>query len=201
MSDDYESFPPAKRGPRPTLWASIVRELTEEDAAIVRARRPDPSISLTANVSRITHSHHRLAQLLAQGHDVTEVALLTGYQPSYIYSLRNNNPAFKELLFSYEQERRQVFVDVMERMKVLGLTTLDELQARLAEDPGGWSNRELMDMAEMLLVKPAANQRNLAVMTGGPASPTVNITFVDPGHSPPTIDATPNPIPQIKAAE
>jgi len=53
----------------------------------------------------------------------------------------------------YEGKVEQEYVDGLERMQVLGLSALDELQARLEADPEGWTKRELMELAELLRIK------------------------------------------------
>lgn len=144
---------PSRGGRRPSaeLVIEIVRPLSEAD--LPKLTSPDPIGSKPIPIATLRSSHHQLAQLLAQGRPDTEVALITGYSPSRISILRAD-PSFSELLESYREIRNEIFVDTLERMKILGLSTLDELQERLESAPERWSNRELMEMADLMLVKP-----------------------------------------------
>jgi hypothetical protein len=60
-------------------------------------------------------------------------------------------------------------------MEVLGLSALDELQARLEADPEGWTKRELMELAELLLIKQRLPGERREVSPGGVR---VNVQFV-----------------------
>ena len=68
-------------------------------------------------------------------------------------------------------------MDVLERMKSLAIGSLDELQARLADEPTKWSKRELMDLAELLL-KHGAGGEKVTSGNAGAGGATVNVTFV-----------------------
>jgi len=170
------------------LSIEVVRELTEEDLPTLLA--PAPIGAPTGALAKLHHSHHQLAQLIARGVETTEVSLITGYSISYISRLSNEDPAFGELVSHYSSEREAVFVDVLERMRALGLSTLDEIQERLAESPELWSRRELMELAELLLLKPQMR----GVSNGGApaASVSVNVKFVtapEQGESRTSLDA------------
>ena len=106
----------------------------------------------------------------------------------------------------YEGKVEQEYVDGLERMQVLGLSALDELQARLEADPEGWTKRELMELAELLLIKQRLPGERREVSPGGVR---VNVQFVTAessrrpakvmehfGESPkaPTIDIVPQVI-------
>lgn len=153
MSSAHTSIGPARGGRKPSaeLIIEIIRGLTEDDIQALTA--PDLIGSKPIPIQALRASHHQLAQLIAQGKPDTEIALLTGYSPSRI-SILKSDPTFSELVSSYQAVRHDIFVDTLERMKVLGLSTLDELQERLESDPTKWSNRELMEMADLMLVKP-----------------------------------------------
>ena len=75
----------------------------------------------------------------------------------------------------YEGKVEQEYVDGLERMQVLGLSALDELQARLEADPEGWTKRELMELAELLLIKQRLPGERREVSPGGVR---VNVQFV-----------------------
>jgi hypothetical protein len=171
---DLGSARGAKRVPTP-LSVEVVRALTEEDLPELQA--PVPLGTEYKGLLRVRHSHHQLAQVLARGSDHIEASLITGYSTVYIWKLTQEDPTFKDLLAHYGEERKAVFVDVLERMKVLGLSSLDELAARLEDDPEGWSKRELMEMAELMLVKGRQGAGTSAGLPAGPAV-SVNVKFV-----------------------
>lgn len=180
QSIDEIFLAPAKRG-RPSAGSGItswVRELGEAD---VEALANQPQLpTAPVDLQRVTHAHHSLARLIATGKPAVEVALLTGYTPEYIHRLKRD-PAFIELLGYYETQKEQVFADVLERMKVLGLMTLEQLQQRIDEQPDSWSHRELMELAKLTLVEGRSKPGGAASGTDGGASGAgvvVNVKFV-----------------------
>ncbi len=173
-----EIFLPDSRGgrrPRVHVEIAVLRSLTAEDVPALAAREPMGTSAQT--VLTIKHAHHQLARLLASGTPGGEVSLITGYSPAYISSIQRD-PMFVELLEYYSHQREQVFVDTLERMKTLGLTTLDELQARLEASPEKWTNQQIMDLAELLLIKPARAAGGLGGVPGAGGGVQVNVTFV-----------------------
>jgi hypothetical protein len=133
LLDDI-SLGESRGGRRPsTTTCQVVRPLTAEDLPRLNSRELTPAANLPTLLTLRT-AHHQLAQLLAQGRDQETVALITGYNTAYISRLKGD-PQFRNLLDYYAAEREQIFVDVMERMKGLGLSTLEELQQRLEDDP------------------------------------------------------------------
>lgn len=168
---------PPRGGKKPQVeieW-SVVRALDQDD--LVKMASGDLPAVQGGGVLKIRHSHHLLAQALATGRTQAEVSLLTGYSPSYI-SIIKEDPAFAELLAYYAGNREKAFVDVLDRMKSLGLSSLDELQARLADDPDGWSKRELMDLSELMLVKGRGGALPDGIGMKGPAGVSVTVNFV-----------------------
>jgi hypothetical protein len=156
------------------LVIEVVRGLTVEDVPAVLASQARAS---GQSLVRVTTAHHRLAQLIAQGKDNTEVSMMTGYNPAYLSRLRSD-PSFAELVSTYAAERQLVFADVLLRMKDLGLSSLDELQARLADEPEKWTKRELMDLAELCLQPTTAT----AMAKGGQPQQggvNINVNFVE----------------------
>lgn len=188
---DIDIGPARGRRPREDLEFIIVRGLTEDDMAELAT--PSPLGSSPIPIQALRASHHQLAQLIAQGRPDTEVSLITGYSQSRI-SILKKDPSFAELLAGYKGVRERVFVDTLERMKILGLSTLDELQERLETDPERWTNRELLEMADLLLVKPRAAEAAIRGQSTGGAMPpgvTVNVQFVKSDTPPLTIDLKP----------
>jgi hypothetical protein len=185
------------RGGRGQKELEIIRALTAEDLELLA--HPPPVNSTAPTVQALRASHHQLAQLLARGLPATEASLITGYSLSRISILRGD-PTFAELLSSYQVNRELVFADTLERMRVLGLSTLDELQDRLEAAPERWSNRELMEMAELMLVKPriAGPMGQSSALGGTPGQApgaggvTVNVKFIAAETPSLVIDARPD---------
>lgn len=131
------------------------------------------------NLTSIRSAHHLLAQLCAEGKSNIEIGLITGHSPNYVSRLRNYDPAFRELLTHYTEVREKVFVDVLERMKSLGVASLEELQARIEADPSKFPNGQLLAIAESMLGKGGGMQHG-----GGQGAPSVsiNVNFVPSGQ-------------------
>lgn len=175
---------PSARGNRKglaELAVEFVRELTPDDLPELLS----PSKLPTANVpvvKELKQSHHQLAQLLAlKNHSQTEISLITGYSQAYISRILTD-PAFQALMAHYAEVREMVYVDVMERMKNLGLDAMEELQKRMAESPESFSIRETQELMELTLVKPMAIAAGAnANGNGTKAAPVINISFKAPG--------------------
>lgn len=160
------------------LIIEIVRSLTEEDLA--KLQSPDSLGTSPIPIQQLRASHHQLAQILSQGVSDAEAALITGYSPVRI-SILKSMPAFADLMATYKDLRERTFADTLERMRTLGLSTLDELQERLESNPEKWTNRELMEMADLLLVKPqmaGASALAAKAATGSGSGVVVNVQFV-----------------------
>jgi hypothetical protein len=186
-----------KRGKKAVLW-EVIRPLSmPDDLPLLSQSLPAPR----ATITQIRHSHHQLAQMLATGTKHSECSLITGYSPTYI-SILKTDPTFQELIEHYSSQREMLFVDVIERMRSLGLSTLDELQSRMEDDASQFTNRELHEQAELLLVKPMAATRGLLrpgeAAAQGAGGVQVNVNFVKAADQPQpsaptiTIDMEPN---------
>ena len=181
MSGMMESARGGRGAKAPRLVdAEIVRGLEPKDLALLAS--PPPVAAPTGQLSRLSHSHHQLAQLLARGVPGVEASLITGYSQSRISVLRTD-PAFQELLEHYGAQRELANIDVLDRMRALGIDSLEELQARLESNPDGFSARELMELTELLLVKgrAAPGSRQGGGPSGGAgtgAGVVLNVKFV-----------------------
>lgn len=179
----------ARGGRRPAepLLCEIVRSLGEADLPLLR--NPPSQGSRAPTVQKLSHSHHALARELAKGTvSDAEAGLIAGYSLSRISILRGD-PAFRELLVHYETQRELVFVDVLERMRLLGMNSVEELQDRLENKPEEFSARELMELTELMLVKgragPGSRQAVGGAGNGAPQGPvTVQVNFVSADHRP-----------------
>jgi hypothetical protein len=106
------------------------------------------------------------------------VSQITGYSLTYLQNLLKG-PEFQDLLGHYGQERKRVFDVTLERMKSLGIASLEKLEALLEDETEVWTKRELMEMAELMLVKPSKGAASGASGPGGSGSGVVvNVQFV-----------------------
>lgn len=117
-------------------------------------------------IKRLRDSHHALARLIAENRPGAEISALTGYAQSSI-SILKSDPAFAELVEYYRGETREAYANLADRMALLSLDTIQELQDRLVNEPESFQIDQLQ-----------AQLRLLADRTGfGPTSKTdVQIT-------------------------
>lgn len=125
--------------------------------------------------------HHQLASLIASREiSDTEASVLTGYSPYTISNLRRQ-AAFKDLVEHYQETGASPpHPDAGARMQNVGLSSLGELQDRLATDPASFSNRELLEVSELLLVK----ARSLQQAASAERPVKLAISFVTAAHPP-----------------
>lgn len=168
----------ARGGQRPKVPVEIevVRSLTQEDIPALQARLPVASPQQL--VKTLRHSHHRLAELIAKGLPGEEISLITGYSPSYISNIKND-PAMRELIVYYDNQKQSIFTDGMERLRVLGIDATEKLAEKLADETVDWSKRELMELVEMAVVKPStAALQARAPAPSASASLSLEVKFV-----------------------
>lgn len=176
-------FPPPqrlKKAEEPRFH--IIGPLTEREADAILDNPAPSGVMKSVTLKEIKYYHHRLAQLVAKGERITDIALITGYTPNYISQLVNNDPSFKQLVADYQQVTVDKFADAADRLKTLGITSIDELQTRIQEDPDSFSKRELIEIVEMAILKPLQQKTTTAVVAGGPGAVNVQVNFVKADH-------------------
>ena len=140
------------------LIVSIARPLVESDLAAIA--NPPAVCQPPGTIKSLRHSHHRLAQLVAQGKPGAEISIATGYSLSYISTLQSD-PAFAELVTYYAEQNKTIFADVQERLRVLGLDATEKLHEQLHDETIPWSKRDLMEVISMTIAnKNAPGQGN-----------------------------------------
>lgn len=157
------------------LGIAVVRELTLEDLAELE----QPRGVTTPAIKRLRTQHHHLARLLAEGRREVEVSAITGYSQSRI-SILKQDPAFRDLITHYEHDAAMAYVNVHERLAALGITCLEELQQRIDEEPEKFNNKELRELAAMLLDRSVAPPKGVAGGQGAAPVTAINIQFVQP---------------------
>lgn len=174
---DLGSARGGKAGTREPLSVEVVRALGETDLEALT--EPPPVAAQAVTVKSLRHSHHRLAELIVAGKESGEIALVTGYSIPYISNIQND-PAFRELVAYYGAQKESVFVDAMERLRVLGIDGIERLHDKLNDPAQPWSPRELMELVDMAVVKPATAQPRPGSGTPGQpgASLQLEVKFV-----------------------
>lgn len=151
------------------LDAQVVRELEEEDLVAASSHKTN---SEPTPLQSIRMSHHRVAQLMAQGYKNVDISRKTGYSQSRL-SILKNDPAFQDLVASYKDVVDSVFADTAELLQHCTDDTLALLQERLLDDPDSFTNAQLNE-----LLKTFADRSGF-----GPQNKTVNehnVNFLAP---------------------
>lgn len=166
-----------------------------DDLAAIQS--PPPVAAGAQQVKTLRHSHHRLAELIAKGASGAEISLTTGYSASYI-SIIQGDPAFAELIAYYESQKQTIFVDAMERLRVVGLDAAEKLHEQLHDSDVVWTKRELMELIDMTVVKPATAKTGTGAVQAPGTGLSLEVRFVgaQPREVPPTIEAIFSETPQ-----
>lgn len=177
--------------PAPVPFAvAYARDLTPDDLVILDTV---PAGETVTPVKRLRFAHHTLARLLAGGKAPAEAAAITGHAVQRVRDLQSGDPAFRELIAHYKSVIDQQYMDAAARLAMLGMTATEELQERIEESPGKFTNRELKEVIEMAFDRSAAPKK----ATSGPsasngAGVNINVSFV-PAQStqePPVIEVS-----------
>lgn len=118
------------------------------------------------------------------GQSVEQVALMTGYSTSRIYTLKSSDPSFQALIEHYGAERSLELGEINELMLALGRTTLEELIEAMELTPEKFTLQQKMDLFELMAVKGrgAPGSKQGAGAPAGPAAAVaINVKFVSPG--------------------
>lgn len=100
-------------------------------------------------IKKLCDSHHAVARLVAEGRPGVEISALTGYVQSRI-SILKSDPAFAELVEFYRGEQRDAYANLADRMALLSLDTIQELQDRLVNEPESFQIDQLQAQLRML---------------------------------------------------
>lgn len=158
------------------LSMTLIRPLTESDYDVL-ANPPTKGIG-TGELKRLRTSHHQLARLLAEGHKPGECSAVTGYSPSRV-SVLQNDPAMQELIAYYKEQVDAKYLDVHERLAVLGGSAIDEIKERMEEDPASIPTGQLLSIAEFAFDRSVAPPKPSAVKGAAAAlgAISVNLNF------------------------
>ena len=115
------------------LVLEVTRELTPSD---LRRLGDAPKTSVPI-LQRLRATHHRQAQLLAEGRSVNEVAVIVGCTTQRLVQLQVD-PAFNELISYYQDQIMSAMIADAARLKDkiidVGEMAVDELRDRLEDD-------------------------------------------------------------------
>lgn len=149
----------ARGGKRPSTPFTIGEPRILDESDLGELVSPSTLNSAPAPLQRLRSTHHRLAQLVAEGMKAAEISLITGYSQSRI-SILKSDPAFQELVSHYENQKDAVFLDVQERLADLGLTATEELRERLEESPESFTVKELLEVQASALDRSVAPKKS-----------------------------------------
>lgn len=179
-----------RQGRQADVPISIVRALTAEDLPMIQSETSSKAVVPLAGLQKLRHSHHRLAELVAKGLAVEEISLASGYAPGYISMLTNTDPAFRELVAYYEAQKATIFVDELERLRILGLDATEKLHEKLLDENEVWSKRELMELVDLALQPGGKGRAAPGQGQGTGASLQLEVKFVGVASRDPGIEAT-----------
>jgi hypothetical protein len=118
-----------------------VEEMTPAQAHQSLRQSPHHAVP---RLKKIRTKHHAVAKLIAAGFRSADIARKTGYTTGTISTFRSN-PAFKELIEHYTAEYQESVSELHDRMEILVIDLMDELQDRLDDD----DKRADMSIGEM----------------------------------------------------
>jgi hypothetical protein len=155
------------------IECELVRNLSQDDLAQLSIERGTQKPRELSSLRMLSERHRNLARLLAMGKTDGECSIITGYTVSRI-SILKSDPAMKNLIKHYSEEKDIVFVQAHEKMAQVVSTSLDVLQERL-EDPDLVAEMSTDQILE--IIKVSADRSGL-----GPASKSevqVNVNIAD----------------------
>ena len=173
------------------LLLEVSRALTARDLLRV-GDAPKTNVPI---LQRLRASHHRQAQLLAQGKTPTEVAMIVGCTVQRLVQLQND-PTFTQLVAYYQD---QVMVLAMQdgarlhdKIVDVGEMAVDELRERLEDE----AQRKVMPTGEIRKIAEFAMDRTVAPPKAAPPQNNVpsaiTINFGTPvRNTTPAIEASP----------
>lgn len=132
------------------IAAEFVRALTAEDLEMLSKERSVQKPKELSSLAMLSERHRNLARLIAMGKPDWECAVITGYTPSRI-SILKTDPAMKNLIKHYTEEKDIVYVQAHEKMAQVASTGLDILQERLEnpEEIAKMSTGQLLQIIEV----------------------------------------------------
>jgi len=172
------------RGRRPRdSGLAVVRNLDASDVASFNL----PVGAVIRPLVKLRQRHHHLARLLAAGSSQVEAAAITGYGQSTI-SILQQDPAFQELMDYYTSQKKEIFLDVQQRLAAVGMQALEEIADRLEDEPSKVSMPQLESLVKTAFDRSVAPPKGGAGGGAPQGASAVNVTveFVQPAPQAPT---------------
>ena len=153
------------------IAAEFVRALTAEDLEMLAKERSVQKPKELSSLAMLSERHRNLARLIAMGKPDWECAVITGYTPSRI-SILKTDPAMKNLIKHYCEEKDIVYVQAHEKMAQVVSTALDELQERLEDD----TQRKEISTGQLLqIIEVSADRSGMGPSSKSEVNVNVNI--------------------------
>lgn len=123
-------------------------------------------------LQKIRQRHHLIAQQLALGRSVIDVAADLDISPARIALLKNDT-TFRSLIEHYENERNSLLANFSRRLEALGLDALSELHDRLEAAPSDFTNQALMNLVTTMADRVGYGPTSKHLTATLPVSPEV----------------------------
>lgn len=168
---------PSRGRPGTPVTMVVDRALTREDMLELAAAGPETRVA-PPMIQRLRSSHHRAAQLLAQGKDTKEVALLVNRTPQRIRDLTRDQ-MFQNLVKYYESQYNETILDQAQTLQEtwidIAQIATDEIRDRL-ENPDTIAE---IPVSELRQLAAAGSDRTVAPprMAQPPTQTPVKVTF------------------------
>jgi hypothetical protein len=166
---------PARGAVAEQLLLEVERELTADDLLRL-ADAPKVSVPI---LQKLRATHHRQAQLIAQGKPLNQVAAIVGCTTQRLVQLQVD-PMFTELVAFYQDQIMVLALEDGARMRDklvdVGEMAVDELRERLEDDTkrSGMQTEQVRKIAEMALDRTVAPPKTAAPPNTTPVSVTLN---------------------------
>lgn len=126
------------------LDAEVSRALEAADLALLG----DEKGSVPTPLKRISSRHHAVARAIASGQDAKQISAIYNYSESRI-SILKSDPAFSELVAFYQAQDTEIVRDMNTQLAEVATDALEELRARLEDDPDKFSHGQLMEVVKL----------------------------------------------------
>lgn len=127
------------------LEVGMAVPLTETDLLAQFEAEGTKELSNNGPLKRLTNRHHAAARLLALGHSLKDVAIITGYAYPTVAALQCD-PTFKELIEYYVRSVDDEYRGMSAQLAGLGEDAVAELRNRIENEPEKIGTNTLLDV-------------------------------------------------------
>lgn len=165
FAEELDIAPRVKGRGRKPISFGPVRELVPADLALLASER---GVKPT-EIVKLRERHHALARCLASGMSNTQAAEITGYDPSRI-SILKNNELFRGLIEDYKTMGKAVTADFVERAAILATTAVNRMQEAMEDEANPPSLAQSIEVAKFAADRtgnaPTTKTQNVNVNVG-----------------------------------